>query len=192
MKGCLKHNIGLSDWSIESPISIPKKQKINETWYVQICTIICNLIRCRASLLVTKNADASNAYRSICIVIQYHTVLNLHTVSILSISTYFYGDKCKIITNLGSCRPNLSQFWVVNKLTKLLKNQKLFGDYVVHVNDHPQINLQYFCSVSPEIMWRQARHFGGGHIIRAVLAILYQVLHSFYRVFWVMRQGRKI
>ena len=26
----------------------------------------------------------------------------------------------------------------------------------------------------------------------AVLAFLYQVLHSFYRVFWVMRLGQKI
>ena len=100
----------------------------------------------------------------------------------------------KLFSNLwvGSCGTNLSQFRVVNKLTKLLENQNFFGDYVVHVNYYPQIKLQYFCPVIPEIMVPQARHFGGENSIQAVLAILYQVLHSLYKVFWVMRLGRKI
>ena len=53
-------------------------------------------------------------------------------------------------------------------------------------------NFSIFCLVSPEIMRHQAKTNWGGHLIRAVLAILYQVLHIFYRVFWDIRQGRKI
>ena len=56
------------------------------------------------------------------------------------------------------------------------------------MNTH-QSNFSIFGPVSPEIMRSQARHFWRGHLIRAVLAILCQVLHSFYRVVWVMRQG---
>ena len=55
-----------------------------------------------------------------------------------------------------------------------------------------QSNFSIFGPVNIEIMRRQAHYFWGGHLIRAVLAILYQVLHSFYRFFWVMIQGRKI
>ena len=47
-------------------------------------------------------------------------------------------------------------------------------------------------NVPAEIMRLQAHHFWGEDLIQAVLAILYQVLHSFYRVFWVMRLGQKI
>ena len=50
-------------------------------------------------------------------------------------------------------------------------------------------NIIIFGSVSPEITRPQIAIFGGSHLSWAVLAILYQVLHSFYRVFWVMRQG---
>ena len=38
----------------------------------------------------------------------------------------------------------------------------------------------------------QAHQFWGEDLIRTVSAILYQVLHIFYRVFWVMRLGQKI
>ena len=38
----------------------------------------------------------------------------------------------------------------------------------------------------------QARQLWGEDLIRAVSAILYQVVHSFYRVFWVIRLGQKI
>ena len=54
------------------------------------------------------------------------------------------------------------------------------------------LNIIIFGPVSLEIMTHQIAIFGGSHLSSAVLAILYQVLHSFYRVFWVMRQGRKI
>ena len=54
------------------------------------------------------------------------------------------------------------------------------------------LNIIIFGLVSLEIMTHQIAIFGGRHLSSAVLAILYQVLHSFYRVFWVMRQGRKI
>ena len=37
--------------------------------------------------------------------------------------------------------PNSSQFLVVNKLTKLLKKLKSFGDSVFHVNNHPPIKF---------------------------------------------------
>ena len=47
-----------------------------------------------------------------------------------------------------------------------------------------QSNFSIFGPVSPEIM---RRHFTSGHLIRAVLAILYHNLHSFYIVFWVTR-----
>ena len=50
-------------------------------------------------------------------------------------------------------------------------------------------NFSIFGPVSPEIMRPTLAIFGGSHLIRAILSILYQVLHSFYRVFWVMRQG---
>ena len=53
-------------------------------------------------------------------------------------------------------------------------------------------NFSIFGPVGPEIIRPQHAIFGGSHLSRAVLAILYQVLHSFYGVFWVMRQGRKI
>ena len=55
-----------------------------------------------------------------------------------------------------------------------------------------QSSFSIFCVASPEIMRPQERHFWGGDLFQAVFAILYQVLHCFYRVFWVMRQGRKI
>ena len=55
-----------------------------------------------------------------------------------------------------------------------------------------QSNLGIYFPVSPEIMRPQACPFWGKDLIQAVLAILYQVLHSFYRVFWVMRLGQKI
>ena len=48
------------------------------------------------------------------------------------------------LVQLGSCLPNSSRSWAVNKWTRL-KN-KLFDDYVVHVNDHPPIKLDYFLS----------------------------------------------
>ena len=38
----------------------------------------------------------------------------------------------------------------------------------------------------------QARQVWGEDLIRALLAILYEVAHSFYRFFWVMRLGQKI
>ena len=53
-------------------------------------------------------------------------------------------------------------------------------------------NFSDFFTVSPYIMRPKARHFWGEDLIRSGLAILYQVLHSFYRVFWVMRLGQKI
>ena len=55
-----------------------------------------------------------------------------------------------------------------------------------------QSNLSIFSPVSPEIMRPQARPFWGEELIQSVLAMLYQVLHIFYRVFWVMRLGQKI
>ena len=54
------------------------------------------------------------------------------------------------------------------------------------------LNINIFGPVSPDIMRPQLAIFGGSHLSWAVLAILYQNLHSFYWVFWVMRQGRKI
>ena len=59
------------------------------------------------------------------------------------------------------------------------------------MNTH-QSKYSISCPVSPEIMRPQEGHFWGGDLIRAVLAILYQVVHSFNRVFWVMILGRKI
>ena len=50
-------------------------------------------------------------------------------------------------------------------------------------------NFSIFGPVSPEILRPQHAIFGGSHLSRVVLAILYEVLHSFYRVFWVMKQG---
>ena len=37
-----------------------------------------------------------------------------------------------------------------------------------------------------------ARQFWGEDLIWAISAILYQIVHSFYRVFWLMRLGQKI
>ena len=59
------------------------------------------------------------------------------------------------------------------------------------MNTH-QTNFSIYCLSSPEITRPQARQFGGEDLIRAVSDILYQVVHSFYRVFWVMRLGQKI
>ena len=55
-----------------------------------------------------------------------------------------------------------------------------------------QSNYSIFCPVSHEIIRPQERQFWGGDLIQALFAILYQVLHSLYRVFWVMRLGQKI
>ena len=55
-----------------------------------------------------------------------------------------------------------------------------------------QSNFSIFCPVIPEIMSPQARQFWGEDLIRAVSAHVYQVVHSFYRVFWVMRLGQNI
>ena len=55
-----------------------------------------------------------------------------------------------------------------------------------------QSNFSFFGPVGPEIMRPQLRKFWGEDLIRAVSAILYQVVHIFYQVFWVMRLGQKI
>ena len=55
-----------------------------------------------------------------------------------------------------------------------------------------QLNFSISCPVSHEIIRPQARQFWGEDLIQAVSAILYQVVHSFYRVFWDMRLGQKI
>ena len=54
------------------------------------------------------------------------------------------------------------------------------------------LNIIIFGLVILEIMTHQIAIIVGRHLISAVLAILCQVRHSFYRVSWVMRQGRKI
>ena len=50
-----------------------------------------------------------------------------------------------------------------------------------------QSNYNIFCIVGTDIMSPQAHQYWGADLIRAVLAILYQVLHIFYGVFWVTR-----
>ena len=54
-----------------------------------------------------------------------------------------------------------------------------------------QLNFSVFFLVSPDLMRPQARQFWGEDLIRAVSAIFYEVVHSLYRVFWVMRLVKK-
>ena len=83
--------------------------------------------------------------------------------------------------------------------TVLLASTKYFffnfffnGDYVDLANDQVLVKYHYFWSCQSWDNDASNRHFWGNHLSWAVLAILNQVLHSFYRVFWVMWQGRKI
>ena len=52
-------------------------------------------------------------------------------------------------------------------------------------------NFSIFGPVSPEIIRPHHAIFGGSHLSRAVLVILYQVLHSFYRVSGLCDRDKK-
>ena len=66
------------------------------------------------------------------------------------------------------------------------------GYYVDLANDQALVKYQYFWSCQSWDNDASNRHFWGNHLSWAVLDILYQVLHIFYRVFLVMRQRQKI
>ena len=94
-----------------------------------------------------------------------------------------------IIYCVGSCLLKLSRFRILKKLTKFLKNWKKLAIMQSSPMTKHLSNIIIFGPVSPEIMRPEFAIFGGSHLSWAVLAILYKVLHSFYRFLWVMRQG---
>ena len=70
--------------------------------------------------------------------------------------------------------------------------QKCFEDYIVHVNEYQPIEIRYILYSQSGDNEAPSSPFLGEDLIRAVLAIFYHVIHSFYIVFLVMKLGRKI